>query len=107
MENGVFRREWAWPESRFLLCFRRWRRIIIGRIGIVFRNGADNLSRSNAFLKNRLAAWIVVVGHRKEQRRAVIQSNQLLLGSQAKRALADHIPAMICRYGRCQNFRRS
>ena len=68
------------------------------------RSRVNNFGGSDTFFQNGLAVRIVVIRHGKNDRRAVVQGNQFLLGRQAESALADDVAALgVSKRGR-QNF---
>jgi len=88
MEDGIFRRKRARSQSGFLW-LRSWRcaftrsrcGVIVPGVGIILRFGTHNLRGRNAFFQNRFPVGIVVIRRGQNQRRSVVQRNQLLLGS--------------------------
>src|SRR5712664_350938 len=106
VKDGVFRRKWARSEPGFFLGLGHCRRsLFIGRIRIIFWNGVYHFRWGDAFFHDRLAARIVVIRDREDQRRAIIERNELLLGGQTKSALANDITAVVRNNGGSQNFR--
>src|SRR5260370_25556841 len=104
VRDGVIGRKRAQSERVFLLGLRRRRRLFLGGIQVLFGDSAHHFRWRDAVFQNRFAAGIVVVRNREDQRRAVVQCNQLLLGGEAERALPNHISAMVCADGGSQNF---
>src|SRR6267143_2815578 len=105
VKDGVFRRKRARSEPGFFLGLGWWRCLFIGRIRIIFRGGVHHFRWDDAFFHDRFAAGIVVVRDRKDQSRAIIQRNELLLGGETKSALSNDIPTMVRSDGGSQNFR--
>src|SRR6266446_1454899 len=105
VEDGVFGRKRARPETGFLLGFRRLRWSFLGCIRFIFRNGAHHFRGRDAFFHDGFAAGIVIVRDREDQRRAIIQRDELLFGRQTEGTLSHDITAMIRSDRGGENFR--